>query len=87
MKCPLNLKYFKEVEVSGYYGRTCEVELIVYLLENADALEKIIIDPRNNTSVVGVPRIYDFEEEKTARICAKQQLQELVPEHVELIIL
>lgn len=87
IKRPLNMKHLKVVEVSGYYGRTCEDELILCLLENVVAVEKLIIDPRNNNSIVGVPQFHDIEEETAARTCARRRLPELVPKHVELIIL
>ncbi|PWA53122.1 FBD domain, Leucine-rich repeat domain, L domain-like protein [Artemisia annua] len=39
-------KHLEVVEILGYYGRTSDVELVVYFIYNANALHKIIIDPR-----------------------------------------
>ncbi|XP_055835695.1 uncharacterized protein LOC129904179 [Solanum dulcamara] len=39
------LHHLKVVRLYGYYGRTSELELVRYFLENAIALEKIIVDP------------------------------------------
>ncbi|MED6207393.1 hypothetical protein PIB30_035386 [Stylosanthes scabra] len=36
----------KELELVGFCGATCEVELVMYMLENAVLLQKIIIDTR-----------------------------------------
>ncbi|KAL3514095.1 hypothetical protein ACH5RR_026812 [Cinchona calisaya] len=44
-KC--TLKHLREIELAGYYGRTSDVELLMYFIENAVALEKIIINPRS----------------------------------------
>lgn len=82
----LKLPHLKVVEVSGYYGRTCEDELLMYLLENGVALEKLIVDPRSNTSVIGTPPFHNIEEENRARTCAAQLLDS-VPNHVEVVVL
>ncbi|CAI9101830.1 OLC1v1039246C1 [Oldenlandia corymbosa var. corymbosa] len=89
IKHPLDLKHkhLKVVELSGYYGRRCEDELVAYLSHYAVGLEQLIIDPRNNTSIPCVPMFDDIERSETARLCDKQQLPKLVPKHVKLIIL
>ena len=35
----------KELRWAGFSGTACEVEFLMYLLENAVELEKIVIDP------------------------------------------
>lgn len=42
-KCPHH--NLKEVEVFGYGGRPNEDQLIIYFIENAVSLEKIIVNP------------------------------------------
>ncbi|WRX18399.1 FBD domain - like 2 [Theobroma cacao] len=37
----------KVVELAGCYGRTTDVELAIYFIQNAFALKKMIINPRN----------------------------------------
>ncbi|EYU41907.1 hypothetical protein MIMGU_mgv1a0231981mg, partial [Erythranthe guttata] len=63
----------------GYYGRTNEVELVLYIVENCVVLEKLIIDPSGSS----------FEDElnmeRKARKNAKQQLAGQLPNHIELI--
>lgn len=39
----------KELELVGFCGAACEVELVMYILENAAELQKIIIDTRSPT--------------------------------------
>ncbi|KAJ0888132.1 putative FBD domain-containing protein [Helianthus annuus] len=39
-------KHLKRLEeMSGYYGRISDLELAVYVIDNAAALKKIVIDP------------------------------------------
>jgi hypothetical protein len=38
-------EHLKEVEIVGFVGRAIDIELIVYLLESAIKLEKIVINP------------------------------------------
>lgn len=89
-KCPL--QYLKVVEFYGYYGRTSDLELAIYFFENAVALEKVIIDPREQY-YVNLPRPQGptppdiIEMEQTARDLAKQQLKGKEPAQVELVIL
>ncbi|KAK6120286.1 hypothetical protein DH2020_045977 [Rehmannia glutinosa] len=80
----LHLKVFK---FCGYYGRTSDVELVRYIVENCIVLEKMIIDPR--CQLLGrEPRSHDkLDEEQTARKYAKQQLEGELPQHIELVIL
>ncbi|GLT45365.1 hypothetical protein SLA2020_192000 [Shorea laevis] len=41
--CPSD--YLKEVLITGMHGYMSEIEIAVFLLNNAMALEKIVIDP------------------------------------------
>lgn len=79
------LQHLKVVELYGYYGRTAEVELVEYFLANAIALERIIVDPRDQP-ISGRRRI-QAEKEESARSHAKKQLQGLVPSRVRLELL
>ncbi|KAL5186409.1 putative F-box/LRR-repeat protein [Glycine soja] len=45
-ECGYNLK---ELELVGFCGAACEVELVMYILENVVELQKIIIDTRSLT--------------------------------------
>ncbi|KAA8534056.1 hypothetical protein F0562_031573 [Nyssa sinensis] len=80
-------QYLKLVEMVGYYGRISDVELAMYFIENAIALQKIVIDPRNQIlerTPVGVDEI---NREEAARSHAKQQLEAKKPPGVQLVIL
>ncbi|XP_027153677.1 uncharacterized protein LOC113753659 isoform X4 [Coffea eugenioides] len=85
------LQHLKVVELLGYYGRRSELELVEYFLENAIVLEKLIIDPRDPGNVTWPKtrkeRKQEMKEEKLARNCAKQQLEGLIPSHIEFSIL
>ena len=71
----------KVVEIDGFVGREVEIDLIVYLLESAINLEKIVINPRD-LHLVGTPQ--DKENEGT-RECG-EWLQKHLPLGAELII-
>ncbi|CDP07614.1 unnamed protein product [Coffea canephora] len=85
------LQHLKVVELLGYYGRRSELELVEYFLENAIVLEKLIIDPRDPRNVTfpktRKERKQEKKREKLARICAKQQIEGLIPSHIEFSIL
>ncbi|KAK9278061.1 hypothetical protein L1049_027619 [Liquidambar formosana] len=81
IRCPH--QYLKEVELAGYCRRTSYLGLAVYFIDNAAALEKIIIDPRKQT--------YDGHPLVTcgligARGRIKRQLKAKVPRGVKLVI-
>ncbi|KAL3504382.1 hypothetical protein ACH5RR_034223 [Cinchona calisaya] len=66
--------------------------VIKYFLENAAALEKIIINPRWDQGDLCCPEFdrgseEETEEERDARRRAKQKLNRLIPSRVELVIL
>ena len=80
-------KYLKVVKIAGYSGRICEFEFVTYLIKNAVALEKILIDPRHQI-VNGTPLASaEFKKEQTSRLHAKRQLEAEVPLTIELVIL
>lgn len=84
VNCPLH--HLKEVRLYGYYGRTSELELVMYFLENAIVLEKIIIDPKPyNFHIKWEPK--ESKRVRIAREYAKLQLESEVPSHIELVIL
>nr|XP_009803120.1 PREDICTED: uncharacterized protein LOC104248545 isoform X2 [Nicotiana sylvestris] len=74
-RCPLH--HLKVLRLSGYYGRTSEVELVRYFLENAIALQKIIVDPRPQHVYYVSFSLDKSEEEQMARQFAKLQLEGL----------
>uniref|UniRef100_M1CJV3 Ubiquitin-protein ligase n=3 Tax=Solanum tuberosum TaxID=4113 RepID=M1CJV3_SOLTU len=83
--CPLH--HLKVLKLYGYYGRTSELELVRYFLENAIVLEKILVDPLplDNFRIEGEPR--ESKPVRIARKYAKLQLEREVPSHIELVIL
>ncbi|XP_049410476.1 F-box/LRR-repeat protein At3g58900-like [Solanum stenotomum] len=84
-RCPLH--HLKVLKLYGYYGRTSELELVRYFLENAIVLEKILVDPIPLAffRIEGEPR--ESKPVRIARKYAKLQLEREVPSHIELVIL
>lgn len=81
--------HLKVMKYCGYYGMASDVQLVSYILENCVALQKLIIDPAISKSrrlSIGSAE-YKLKYEKTGRENAKQQLEALVPRHIELVIL
>ena len=78
-------EHLKEVEITGFVGRAIDIELTVYLLENAIKLEKLVINPRS-PALVGTPwEFVRVEENEGAIECAKQ-LKKNLPIGAELFI-
>ncbi|CDP18291.1 unnamed protein product [Coffea canephora] len=74
------LQHLRVVESLGYYvGIKSEVELINYFLENAIALENIIVDPREELTYRSRPCMKRIKKEKVARSFAKEQLEAKKP--------
>nr|GLL40324.1 putative FBD-associated F-box protein At1g61330 [Ipomoea trifida] len=73
----------KIVEICGYFGRPSDAEIAMYFIQNAPALQKLVIDPRNQI-LKHSSRPVEIEE--TARRYAHQQLTLRVPQGVELVI-
>lgn len=85
LKC--SHQYLKVVELSGYCGRSSDLELATYFLEDVVALEQIIIDPHDQL-FWRCPKANDeIEKEEAARSLALQQLEGKVPAGVKLVIL
>ncbi|KAL3630591.1 hypothetical protein CASFOL_023575 [Castilleja foliolosa] len=80
-------KFLKLVEIVGYYGRTSDAELVMYFIENAVSLQKIVIDPRNQILERLPARIEQIKKEESARKHAMQQLVPKTPSGVQLVIL
>ncbi|XP_015072782.1 putative F-box protein At1g49610 [Solanum pennellii] len=81
------LPHLKVVKLWGIYSGVLNLELVRYFLENAVALEKVIIDP---TEPIFCPHPLTPENIKvlqTSRNRAKLQLEREVPQAIELVIL
>ncbi|KAI3783473.1 hypothetical protein L1987_42556 [Smallanthus sonchifolius] len=79
--------HLKLFQIRGYYGRISDLELAAYMIDNADALKKIVIDPCCQVQK-GIKPVKDFSEnERAARSYAKRQLQPILPQGVELVVL
>ncbi|GLT63985.1 hypothetical protein SLA2020_365060 [Shorea laevis] len=69
-KCPHH--GLKLVELVGFVGKIIDMEFAMYLIENAVALEKIIIDPRNPQMIGSVWEYHNMKEIEAARKRAKK---------------
>ena len=77
--------YLKVVEVVGYRASS-GVKQLMYLIKNAVALEKIIIDPVRHWHWGNMDRRSDeVEEEVKARDHAMQELKGMVPSTIEFV--
>ncbi|XP_061999254.1 probable disease resistance protein At5g66900 [Rosa rugosa] len=79
----------KVVEIIGYRGRPHIVEYVMDLVENAVALEKIVIDPIEPENWSCYHTIPDrrVEKSKKARDHAMHQLKRMVPSTIEFVCL
>ena len=74
------------MEITEFVGRAIDIELLVYLLERAIKLEKLVINPCS-PALVGTPcEFVRVEENEGAIECAKQ-LKKNLPVGAELSIL
>ncbi|KAK3225947.1 hypothetical protein Dsin_005809 [Dipteronia sinensis] len=82
-KCPL--EHLKVVEFIGFVGRTIDLELAFYFLENAPMLEKMIVNP---TSPYSMGSYFEFEDGERKQAARKhvEQLKKRVPQGVQLVV-
>ncbi|KAL3754710.1 hypothetical protein ACJRO7_001898 [Eucalyptus globulus] len=81
-------QYLKEVEFYNYYGRPCDYELVNYLVENAIALEKLMVNPCD-LALEPYDKGYfsgRMIKVKEPRERAVQQLKGKLPSKIELVI-
>lgn len=81
------LPHLKVVKLWGIYSGVLNLELVRYFLENAVALEKVIIDPTEPIFCPHPLSPEDIKELQTSRNRAKLQLEREVPQAIELVIL
>ncbi|KAK9928666.1 hypothetical protein M0R45_025790 [Rubus argutus] len=82
--------HLKVVEIVGYRGRKGDVQRVMYLVKNALALEKIVIDPVPRWCVWPSEKdrgAEEVEKEKKAREHAVQHLKGKVPSTIEFVCL
>ncbi|OMO73459.1 hypothetical protein COLO4_27089 [Corchorus olitorius] len=94
IECPH--QHLKVVEFAGYYGRVSDVEFAMYFIQNAVALERMIIIPKSafvwlpvtNTTIVQkkIVQKKKIKREAKARRRAKEQLEGNVPPTIDLVI-
>ncbi|KAK7389191.1 hypothetical protein VNO78_24026 [Psophocarpus tetragonolobus] len=83
MECQYGLK---ELELVGFCGAACEVELVMYILENAVELQKITID----TSLPTKPKLRPLGEHFKTWDCEENRmrargLREKIPPRIEFV--
>ncbi|MED6126802.1 hypothetical protein PIB30_082025 [Stylosanthes scabra] len=75
----------KELELVGFCGATCEVELVMYMVENAVQLQKIIIDTRFPTKPKLRPITASWDRESIQKRAL--ELHKRIPSSVEVVCL
>ncbi|KAK9071221.1 hypothetical protein SSX86_009789 [Deinandra increscens subsp. villosa] len=79
-------KHLKLLEIVGYYGRISDLELAVYVINNAVSLKKIVIDPCCDASDGNLTTDESLKRREAARSSAKRQLAPMLPPGVDLAI-
>lgn len=80
-----NLQVF---EFAGFIGGVAHhIELVTYILDNCVALQKIIVDRSPFSPTLHRSRASEKNEKQFARDYAKQQLQGMLPQHIQLQLL
>lgn len=89
-KFPKECQYnIKELELVGFCGAACEVELVMHILENAVELRKITIDTRLPTK----PKLRPLGEEHFKTWNCKEnkkhawKLKDRIPPSIEFVCL
>ncbi|PWA94607.1 F-box domain, FBD domain, Leucine-rich repeat domain, L domain-like protein [Artemisia annua] len=72
-----HLKFFR---IGGYYGRTSDLELVVYFIDNAVALRKIVIDPMCLAYSADLTATKLLKREKAAQSSVACQLRPILPQ-------
>ncbi|GKE91314.1 putative FBD domain-containing protein, partial [Tanacetum coccineum] len=72
--------------IGGYFGRISDLELAVYVIDNAVALRKIVIDPicKFNTDCFSEEDC--MKKQEAARSSAERELRPRLPKGAELVI-
>lgn len=80
------------MELVGYRGVATQLELIMYFVDNATALQNVIVDP--SRFYLGMVRpwrrlpLHEFDDdEMLARAHAEEQLKHILPQKIGLKIL
>nr|XP_023903783.1 F-box/FBD/LRR-repeat protein At1g13570-like [Quercus suber] len=76
-------EHLKEVHLAGFYGTSSQIKFAIYLLKNAPALNRMVIDPKEKCSLVDsyrqVPRgrrerkNRSWNEGERERVCEQMQ--------------
>lgn len=83
--------YLRVVELQGYCHTSSDFELVMYLIENAVELKKLVIPPDPIRDMYYYDRLAKAKstevktEEKAIRKLARRQLREKVPSTIELV--
>ena len=81
-------EHLKVFQILGYYGRISDFDLSAYVIENAVALKKVVIDPRHqDRELISEPARGFSTCEQATRSCAKHQLLLILPPGVDLVML
>ncbi|XP_075663255.1 uncharacterized protein LOC142632804 [Castanea sativa] len=73
--------YLQEVHLAGFYGTSTQIKFAIYLLKNAPALKRLVIDPKEKCGLVDsfrqVPRRErknrSWNEGERERVCEQMQ--------------
>ncbi|XP_024969196.1 F-box/FBD/LRR-repeat protein At4g26340-like [Cynara cardunculus var. scolymus] len=72
-------EHLKRFEFVGYYGRISDLELVMYVVYNAVALQKILLDPRGSTRSGTTTTEASVKAVEVARSFASRQLEKSMP--------
>lgn len=76
-------EHLKEVHLAGFYGTSIQIKFAIYLLKNAPALKRLVIDPKEKCRLVDsyrqVPRARrgrknrSWNEGERERVCEQMR--------------